>query len=66
MFFYFHIVTAPCLMFNLFGFICTSWNLCCGIWSSPPPMPSQTDARGALQRSRLLTLIKVATSYTFR
>ena len=32
MFFYFHIFTAPCLLFNLFGFVATSWNLCCGIW----------------------------------
>ena len=32
MFFYFHIFTAPCLLFNLFGFVVTSWNLCCGIW----------------------------------
>lgn len=33
-FFYFHLFTGPCLLFNLAGFVCTSWNLCCGVWAA--------------------------------
>ena len=56
MFYYFHIVTGPCLLFNLLGFVCTSYNLCCGIWSS-----RQGDSSMALaqQRFRMITLVKM-------
>ncbi len=59
---YFHIVTAPCLVFNLLGFVCTSWNLCCGIWSPDSSVPTAIAKESALkaqQRNRLITLIKV-------
>ena len=56
MFFYLHLVTAPCLVFNLLGFACTSWNLCCGVWAGSthgdPVLRSQ-------QRYRMLTVAKM-------
>lgn len=55
MFYYFHIVTGPCLLFNLLGFVCTSYNLCCGIWSARPG----DSVALAQHRFRMLTLVKM-------
>ncbi|TRY76456.1 hypothetical protein TCAL_02020 [Tigriopus californicus] len=55
MFLYFHIVTAPCLIFNLLGFICTSWNLCYGVWSQRQGDPLVR----AQQQYRMLTVTKM-------
>eukprot|EP00095_Tigriopus_kingsejongensis_P008791 snap_masked-scaffold120_size336265-processed-gene-2.2 protein:Tk08791 transcript:snap_masked-scaffold120_size336265-processed-gene-2.2-mRNA-1 annotation:"centrosomal protein of 97 kda" len=55
MFLYFHIVTAPCLIFNLLGFVCTSWNLCCGVWSQRQGDPIIK----AQQHTRMLTVTKM-------